>query len=37
MTAARGGGPLRLATFLAANMLPVYRFLADRISLRLDD
>jgi phosphonate transport system substrate-binding protein len=25
------GGPLRFATFLAPNMLPVYRFLADRI------
>jgi phosphonate transport system substrate-binding protein len=27
--------PLRFATFLAPNMLPVYRFLADRISERL--
>jgi phosphonate transport system substrate-binding protein len=27
--------PLRFATFLAPNMLPVYRFLADRISRRL--
>jgi ABC-type phosphate/phosphonate transport system substrate-binding protein len=30
-----GGAPLRFATFLAPNMLPVYRFLADRISDRL--
>ena len=29
MTAPRA--PLRFATFLAPNMLPVYRFLADRI------
>jgi phosphonate transport system substrate-binding protein len=29
------GGPLRFATFLAPNMLPVYRFLADRIGDRL--
>jgi phosphonate transport system substrate-binding protein len=29
------GGPLRFATFLAPNMLPVYRFLADRIAHRL--
>jgi phosphonate transport system substrate-binding protein len=35
MIAAQGGGPLRFATFLAPNMLPVYRFLADRISERL--
>jgi phosphonate transport system substrate-binding protein len=35
MTADRGGGPLRFATFLAPNMLPVYRFLADRIGDRL--
>jgi hypothetical protein len=28
--------PLRFATFLAPNMLPVYRFLADRIGRRLD-
>ena len=27
--------PLRFATFLAPNMLPVYRFLADRIGDRL--
>jgi phosphonate transport system substrate-binding protein len=27
--------PLRFATFLAPNMLPVYRFLADRIGRRL--
>jgi ABC transporter, phosphonate, periplasmic substrate-binding protein len=35
MTTARGDGPLRFATFLAPNMLPVYRFLADRIGQRL--
>jgi hypothetical protein len=35
MIAARGGDPLRFATFLAPNMLPVYRFLADRIGQRL--
>ena len=29
------GAPLRFATFLAPNMLPVYRFLADRIGDRL--
>jgi phosphonate transport system substrate-binding protein len=29
------GGPLRFATFLAPNMLPVYRLLADRIGGRL--
>jgi ABC transporter, phosphonate, periplasmic substrate-binding protein len=29
------GGPLRFATFLAPNMLPVYRFLADQIAHRL--
>jgi phosphonate transport system substrate-binding protein len=28
--------PLRFATFLAPNMLPVYRFLANRIGARLD-
>ena len=28
--------PLRFATFLAPNMLPVYRFLADRIGRHLD-
>ena len=27
--------PLRFATFLAPNMLPVYRFLADRIGRQL--
>jgi phosphonate transport system substrate-binding protein len=32
MTAGRGGAPLRFATFLAPNMVPVYRFLADRIA-----
>jgi phosphonate transport system substrate-binding protein len=31
MTAHDEGAPLRFATFLAPNMLPVYRFLADRI------
>ena len=30
-----GTAPLRFATFLAPNMLPVYRFLADRIGHRL--
>jgi hypothetical protein len=30
-----GGGPLRFATFLAPNVLPVYRFLAERIAERL--
>jgi phosphonate transport system substrate-binding protein len=35
MTGHRGGAPLRFATFLAPNMLPVYRFLADRIGDRL--
>jgi phosphonate transport system substrate-binding protein len=29
------GAPLRFATFLTPNMLPVYRFLADRIADRL--
>jgi hypothetical protein len=28
-------GPLRFATFLGPNMLPVYRFLADQITHRL--
>jgi phosphonate transport system substrate-binding protein len=28
--------PLRFATFLAPNMLPVYRFLADQIGRELD-
>jgi phosphonate transport system substrate-binding protein len=32
MTSARGESALRFATFLAPNMLPVYRFLAERIS-----
>jgi phosphonate transport system substrate-binding protein len=32
---AETGSPLRFATFLAPNMLPVYRFLADRIGRRL--
>jgi phosphonate transport system substrate-binding protein len=35
MTATRWGGPLRFATFLAPNMLPVYRMLAARIGERL--
>jgi phosphonate transport system substrate-binding protein len=35
MTAPQGGGPLRFASFLAPNMLPVYRFLAGRIGERL--
>ena len=35
MTAHHGGAPLRFATFLAPNMLPVYRFLTDRIGHRL--
>jgi phosphonate transport system substrate-binding protein len=34
MTEGRGG-PLRFATFLAPNMLPVYRFLATRVGQRL--
>jgi phosphonate transport system substrate-binding protein len=35
MTGHRGGAPLRFATFLAPNMLPVYRLLAGRIGDRL--
>jgi phosphonate transport system substrate-binding protein len=35
MTGHREGAPLRFATFLAPNMLPVYRFLAARIGDRL--
>jgi phosphonate transport system substrate-binding protein len=35
MTGHHGGAPLRFATFLAPNMLPVYRFLAGRIGERL--
>jgi len=35
MTGHHGSAPLRFATFLAPNMLPVYGFLADRISDRL--
>jgi hypothetical protein len=35
MSALQGGGPLRFASFLAPNMLPVYRFLAARIGERL--
>jgi phosphonate transport system substrate-binding protein len=32
---AGSGGPLRFATFLAPNMRPVYRFLADQVAQRL--
>jgi phosphonate transport system substrate-binding protein len=35
MSNGRGGGPLRFATFLAPNMAPVYRFLAERMGERL--
>jgi phosphonate transport system substrate-binding protein len=35
MTSRHRGAPLRFATFLAPNMVPVYRFLADRIGDRL--
>jgi phosphonate transport system substrate-binding protein len=35
MSVHQEGAPLRFATFLAPNMLPVYRFLADRIADRL--
>jgi phosphonate transport system substrate-binding protein len=35
MTARQGDDPVRFATFLAPNMLPVYRFLAERIGERL--
>jgi phosphonate transport system substrate-binding protein len=35
MTTGPRDAPLRFATFLAPNMLPVYRFLADRIGQRL--
>jgi phosphonate transport system substrate-binding protein len=35
MTGHHGGARLRLATFLAPNLLPLYRFLADRIGRRL--
>jgi phosphonate transport system substrate-binding protein len=35
MIADRGDGPLRFATFLAPNLLPVYRFLAARVGERL--
>jgi phosphonate transport system substrate-binding protein len=35
MTADQSGAPLRFATFLAPNMLPVYRSLAERIGDRL--
>ncbi|HEU4396439.1 MAG TPA: PhnD/SsuA/transferrin family substrate-binding protein [Actinomycetota bacterium] len=36
MTAGHGPPPLRLATFLAPNMQPLYRFLADHLAARLD-
>ena len=32
MTTDQGGAPLRFASFLAPNLLPVYRFLAERIA-----
>ena len=35
MIARLRGAPLRFATYLAPNMVPVYRFLADRIGERL--
>ena len=35
MTSRHRGAPLRFATFLAPNMLHVYRFLAARIADRL--
>jgi phosphonate transport system substrate-binding protein len=35
MTSRHRGAPLRFATFLAPNMVPVYRFLAERIGDRL--
>jgi phosphonate transport system substrate-binding protein len=35
MTGHHGGARLRLATFLAPNLLPVYRLLTDRIGRRL--
>ena len=35
MTESGHRAPLPFATFLAPNMLPVYRFLADRIGRRL--
>jgi phosphonate transport system substrate-binding protein len=35
MTTDGSGAPLRFATFLAPNMLPVYQFLAERIARRL--
>jgi phosphonate transport system substrate-binding protein len=36
MTVGASRRPLRFATFLAPNMLPVYRFLADRLASWLD-
>ena len=35
MTTAQGGSRLRFATFLARNVLPAFRFLAERIGHRL--
>jgi phosphonate transport system substrate-binding protein len=35
MTGRHGGAPLRFATLLATNMLPLYRLLSDRIGDRL--
>jgi phosphonate transport system substrate-binding protein len=35
MTTAQRDGPLRFATFLAPNIVPVYRFLAERIGRQL--
>jgi phosphonate transport system substrate-binding protein len=35
MTTGHDRRPLRFATFLAPNLLPVYRFLAEQISHRL--
>ena len=35
MTTGPRDAPLRFATYLAPNMTPVYRFLADRIGQRL--
>ena len=35
MTARLRGAPLRFATYLAPNMVPLYRFLADRIGEHL--
>jgi hypothetical protein len=35
MTTGHDRRPLRFATFLAPNLLPVYRFLAEQVSHRL--